>query len=70
MDKVLIPHNDYCQSYNDAVAIFSKTWVTDLKHISAILQSLREAGLTVNLEKCDFGKREVNFLGHIVGSSG
>ena len=29
---------------------------------------IRDAGITLNLEKCDFGKPEVKLVGHIVGS--
>lgn len=51
MDKVLTPHKDYGRSYIDDIAIFSKTWTDHLKHISEVLQTLREVGLTVNREK-------------------
>jgi hypothetical protein len=32
------------------------------------LQTIREAGLTLNLKKCNFGKGEVKFCGHLIGS--
>ena len=28
---------------------------------------LQEAGLTVKLKKCEFGKVKVHYLGHIIG---
>ena len=37
--------------------------------VRAVLQRLREEGLTLN-DKCEFSKREIRFLGHIVNSSG
>lgn len=56
MDKVLIPDKDYCRSYIDDVALFSKNMGDHLIYISAILQTLREVGLIVNLEKCERSK--------------
>ena len=32
------------------------------------LEAIRDAGLTLNFEKCDFAKPEVKMVGHIVGS--
>jgi len=37
-------------------------------HLRQYLQVIRDAGITLNLEKCDFGKPEVKLVGHIVGS--
>ncbi|GBL77650.1 Transposon Ty3-I Gag-Pol polyprotein, partial [Araneus ventricosus] len=68
MDKALIPHREYCHSYIDDVAIYSQSWRDHLLHIDSVFRSLREVGLTVNLEKCAFGQKRVKFLGHIVGS--
>jgi len=67
MDKVLSDHREYCRSYIDDVAIFSKSWNEHLGHIDKVFKTLVEAGLTINLEKCEFGKKRVRFLGHIVG---
>ncbi|GBN70331.1 Retrovirus-related Pol polyprotein from transposon 297 [Araneus ventricosus] len=68
MDKALAPHREYCRSYIDDVAIYSQSWRDHLLHIDSVFRSLREVGLTVNLEKCAFGQKRVKFLGHIVGS--
>ncbi|GBO45566.1 Retrovirus-related Pol polyprotein from transposon 297 [Araneus ventricosus] len=68
MDKALAPHREYCRSYIDDVAIYSQSWRDHLLHIHSVFRSLREVGLTVNLEKCAFGQKRVKFLGHIVGS--
>ncbi|GBM11747.1 Retrovirus-related Pol polyprotein from transposon 297, partial [Araneus ventricosus] len=68
MDKALAPHREYCRSYIDDVAIYSQSWRDHLLHIDSVFQSLREVGLTVNLEKCAFGRNQVNFLDYIAGS--
>ncbi|GBN98553.1 hypothetical protein AVEN_207087-1 [Araneus ventricosus] len=69
MDKALAPHREYCRSYIDDVVIYSQSWRDHLLHIDSTFRSLREVGLTVNLEKYAFGQNQVKFLGHIVGSS-
>ncbi|GFT05455.1 retrovirus-related Pol polyprotein from transposon 297 [Trichonephila clavipes] len=68
MDQVLSPHHNYCRSYIDEVAGFSETWSNHMQHLESVFKTLRAVGLTVNLEKCDFGKSQVKFLGHLVGS--
>ncbi|GFX76899.1 hypothetical protein TNCV_3279341 [Trichonephila clavipes] len=68
MDQVLSPHHNYCRSYIDDVAVFSETWSDHMQHLEGVLKTLRAVGLTVNIEKCDFGKSQVKFLGHLVGS--
>ncbi|GFW23307.1 retrovirus-related Pol polyprotein from transposon 17.6 [Trichonephila clavipes] len=39
-----------------------------VRSLKVFLRLLREVKLDVNLEKCDFGKSQVKFLGHVVGS--
>ncbi|GFV56077.1 uncharacterized mitochondrial protein AtMg00860 [Trichonephila clavipes] len=39
-----------------------------MQHLEGVFKTLRAVGLTANLEKCDFGKSQVKFLGHLVGS--
>ncbi|XP_041102688.1 uncharacterized protein LOC121313985 [Polyodon spathula] len=68
MDKVLCPHHQYAAAYIDDVVIFSSTWKEHLDRLAAVLQSLREAGLTVNLGKCAFGKQETQYLGFSMGN--
>ncbi|MGH0143181.1 UNVERIFIED_CONTAM: hypothetical protein FKN15_019131 [Acipenser sinensis] len=68
MDKVLRPHHQYAAAYIDDVVIFSSTWKEHLDRLAAVLQSLREAGLTVNLGKCAFGKQETQYLGFSMGN--
>ncbi|XP_071093535.1 uncharacterized protein [Haliotis cracherodii] len=40
------------------------------QHVAAALSRLRDAGITLNLEKCQFSKNKVKFLGHIIDSTG
>ncbi|GFU10249.1 retrovirus-related Pol polyprotein from transposon 17.6 [Trichonephila clavipes] len=56
------------KSMKEDVAIFSETWLDHMQHLEGVFKTLRAAGLTVNLEKCDFGKSKVKFPGHVVDS--
>ena len=54
--------------YLDDLIIFNETWEKHLQQVHAVLQRLREAGLTGKPRKCQFGMAQCAYLGHIVGS--
>jgi hypothetical protein len=56
--------------YLDDIFIFSKGEAEQRAHLMLVLQSLQGAGLAVYMEKCEFGKPELDFLGHHVTASG
>lgn len=68
MSKVLRGMEGFAVPYLDDVAVFSNTWEEHLVHLRSVLSRLREAGLTVKAEKCQLGRREVSYLGHVVGN--
>ncbi|GFS62514.1 enzymatic polyprotein [Trichonephila inaurata madagascariensis] len=68
LNQVLSPQHNFCRSYIDDIAVFSETWSDHMQHLEDVFKTLREVGLTVNLEKCDFEKSQVKFLSHVVGS--
>ncbi|GFV09844.1 hypothetical protein TNCV_2598981 [Trichonephila clavipes] len=45
-----------------------KNWEEHLLHLDTILTKLSELNFTVNLKKCAFGKAQIKYLGHIIGS--
>ena len=49
------------------VVIFSDNWSDHICQIKRFFQIMREAKLTINLMKSEFGKATVKYLGHIVG---
>ena len=67
MQRILADLGDFSAAYMDDVVIFSSTWEDHITHIERVLQTLGEAGLTVNPKKCCWGGRAVEFLGHFVG---
>ena len=53
-------------AYLDDIIIFSKNEAEHLKHIEIIFQKLKEAGLKLKESKCDFFKKEIHYLGHLI----
>lgn len=68
MSRVLRGMDDYAVPYLDDVAVFSNSWEEHIEHLKSVLTRLQEAGLTVKPEKCQLGRREVSYLGHVVGN--
>ena len=67
MDGLLHRDKEISQVYIDDIAVFSTTWEDHCKHIGIVLGRLREAGLTANVKKCQWGQTCCEFLGHLVG---
>ncbi|GBG73152.1 hypothetical protein CBR_g12870 [Chara braunii] len=71
MDKVLRHQlNRFVVVYLDDILIFSKTMEEHLKHLEEVLQVLKEAQLHLNLEKSEFGRDSVIYLGHRLSANG
>ncbi|GFT70891.1 retrovirus-related Pol polyprotein from transposon opus [Trichonephila clavipes] len=68
MNKALSCYREFSRAYIDDIAIFSKNWEEHLLHLDTILTKLSELNFTVNLKKCVFGKAQIKYLGHIIGS--
>ena len=67
MVNKLVRNIDGCEGYIDDVVIFSDNWSDHIRQIERFFQIMREAKLTINLMKSEFGKATVKYLGHIVG---
>ena len=67
MVNKLVRDIDGCEGYIDDVVIFSDNWSDHIRQIERFFQIMREAKLTINLMKSEFGKASVKYLGHIVG---
>ena len=68
MDRVLHEEKDVSQVYIDDIAVFSLTWEDHCQHIAQVLERLKQAGLTANVKKCQWGQTRCEFLGHVVGN--
>ncbi|KAJ8346401.1 hypothetical protein SKAU_G00278020 [Synaphobranchus kaupii] len=58
MDRVLRPHAAFAAAYLDDIIIHSSSWAQHVRHVEAVLESLRQAGLTANPKKCAIGRAE------------
>jgi hypothetical protein len=70
MNELLGELGEFCLVYQDDVLLFNKTFAEHKKHLKAVLEKFREAGLTLTAKKCQFGKSSVKFLGPVVSSNG
>jgi len=68
VQQMLQPIQEFCDSYVDGLATFSDHRMAHLAHVRMFLSTMRDAGLTLKLEKCDSAKPQVTFVGHIIGS--
>ena len=71
MHEVLKPYLDeFVVVFLDDILIYTKSEEENLMHLRLVLQKLREHHLFAKLSKCAFHLQEVDFLGHVVSSSG
>ncbi|GFY34510.1 retrovirus-related Pol polyprotein from transposon 297 [Trichonephila clavipes] len=68
MNKALSCNREFSRAYIDDIAIFSENWEEHLLHLDTLLTKLSELNFTMNLKKCAFGKTQIKYLGHIIGS--
>ena len=54
-------------AYLDDILVYSNNLKEHVKHIKIVLICLRNARLRLELDKCEFYKQEVEFLGYNVG---
>jgi len=56
--------------YLDYILVVARDWEELMSRFEIVLQALEEAGLTLKLRKCQFGKPEIEYVGFIVGAEG
>ena len=70
ISMVLQDCSDFTMAYLDDIIIFSRNEKEHLKHIEIIFQKLKAAGLKLKESKCDFFKKEIHYLGHLISDEG
>ena len=63
-------HLQYCIIYLDDIIIFSKMPEEQLQRLRKVFEKLSESGLKLKPSKCEFFKRRLEYLGHIVSEKG
>jgi hypothetical protein len=61
---------DFVIIYIDDILIYSRNWKEHLEHIRKVFDVLRMIDMKVKLKKCEFGKKNIEYLGHVVGTDG
>ena len=56
--------------YLDDIIVHSDTIADHLKRLERVFQKLREHGLKIEAEKCQFFQSRVKYLGHVVSAAG
>ena len=59
-----------CLAYLDDIIIFDPDVESHISNVEKVLQALQKAGLTVKPAKCEWGRSEIRFLGHIITPEG
>ena len=67
---VLQDCSDFTMAYLDDIIIFNQNEQEHLKHIEIIFKKLKKAGSKLKESKCNFFKKEIHYLGHLISVSG
>ncbi|GBG63772.1 hypothetical protein CBR_g39316 [Chara braunii] len=71
MNKIFHDYLDkFIVVYLDDILIFSRTVEEDAEHLKLVLGLLRQHQYKVNLEKCEFGRTKILYLGHEISADG
>ena len=62
--------DDFCSAYLDDILIYSNDTETHIQHVGKVLTKLQQAGLYLDINKCQFHVHEVKYLGLIITTSG
>ena len=52
MDEALAVQENSSATYIDDIVVFSETWEDHLRHVRAVLETLKRTGMTANPDKC------------------
>ena len=70
MNNVLFDYlDDFVVVYLYDIVIYNRTLEEHVNHLSLVLSQLRKYTLYVKIEKCEFAKQEIKFLGHLVSKN-
>ena len=69
MNKVL-DNCSFAMTYLDDIIIFSNSEEEHLAHIKEIFRRLEAADLKMKRSKCDFFKKHIHYLGHLISADG
>ena len=59
-----------CLIFLDDILIFSESFKEHIERLEALFSRLNQQGLKLKGTKCEFFKRSVKYLGHVVSQNG
>lgn len=62
--------NKTCVVYMDDILVFSSSLSEHIISVRNIFRTLRKASLKIQIDKCDFFRKETQFLGHVLTTTG
>lgn len=69
MNEVMRPVLDkFAVVFLDDILVYSTSWKDHLLHLETVFKILNSAKLKLNMKKCEFAKKSVNYLGHVAGN--
>ena len=69
MSELLVGlHGVLCQM--DDILVFGRDHTEHDQRLTAVLTRIKEAGVTLNPQKCEIGRNKLTFLGHVIDSHG
>ena len=60
----------FCAGYIDDMYLWAKTWEEHISNLRTLLLRLRQYGLKLNADKCQWVASHISCLGYIVGEHG
>jgi len=55
--------------FND-ILVYSSSWSEHIQHVSEVFSLLQQHKLVVKYKKCEFGQKELEYLGHMISGDG
>lgn len=68
MQHILGMYEDFCVHYVDDILIFSRGEEEHENHLALVIKALNDAGMKLNIDKCEFFQERVNYLGLCITS--
>jgi transposase InsO family protein len=62
--------DDFVTAYLDDILIYSEDELEHTAHVRKVIQRLQEAGLQVDIKKCEFSTKRTKYLGFIISTEG
>ena len=66
----LLSNHEGCEVIMDDIIVYGRDRAEHDKRLAAVFKTIKESGLKLNKDKCQFHKPELQYFGHIVGKDG